>query len=221
MNAHSRRIPSASSAPTASANPTSSIGSALSSPHQNPISLPPPQLVTGYFCETYDPTLEDRFRKQLLVDDRACILELMEYPQDSAQDAESRERMVRGSHAIVLAYSVTSRASLASIAQYRSQVEQVRSQLPYAPAPVWVVGTKADDEGEREVAFAEGAAVAGGLGCGFAEVSAKEGTGFERVFCEVVRGIRGRRVEGAAESVESVTKSRKSRLGSFCRIFGR
>jgi len=121
---------------------------------------------------------------------------------------------MKDSQAIVLAYSITSRASFALIPQYHAKVKQVRSQPPRTPIPICLVGTKADEEGKREVSFAEGIAVAEGLGCAFAEVSAKEGTNVETVFCDIVRSIRRKRIESAA-------KPRKSRLGSFYRMFRR
>ncbi len=160
-----------------------------------------------------------------MVDDRSCILDLAEWPHfgdwSSPHYPEYRERIMIDSQAIVLAYSITSRASFALIPQYLAQVNQVRSQPPLTPIPICLVGTKADEEGKREVSFAEGVAAAEGLGCAFAEVSAKEGTDVETVFCDIVRSIRRKRVDSAAKSMESAPMRRKSRLGSFYRMFRR
>lgn len=160
-----------------------------------------------------------------MIDDRYCILELAEWPDnpDSSHAflTEYRERIVKDCQAIVLAYSITSRASFALIPQYHKHVNQVRSQPPYIPVPICLVGTKADEESKREVSYAEGVAAAEGLGCTFAEVSAKEGTNVETVFCDVVRSIRRKRAENAAQQIENATKPRRSRLGSFYRMLRR
>jgi len=65
--------------------------------------------------------------------------------------------------------------------------EESRGRLP-ASIPVWIVDTKADEDGKREVGSAEGAAAAEGMGCAFAEVLLRRGW-MLRWFCEIVRGI--------------------------------
>lgn len=58
------------------------------------------------------------------------------------------------------------------------------------PSLVCIVGTEADEEGKREVSFAEGGAAAEGLGCGFVEVSAMDRMDVETGFCEFICSIR-------------------------------
>lgn len=35
------------------------------------------QLCLNHFVETYDPTIEDSYRKQVVIDDQACIMEIL------------------------------------------------------------------------------------------------------------------------------------------------
>lgn len=36
------------------------------------------QMCLNHFVETYDPTIEDSYRKQVLVDEKQCILEILD-----------------------------------------------------------------------------------------------------------------------------------------------
>jgi len=35
------------------------------------------QLCLNHFVETYDPTIEDSYRKQVVIDDEPCVLEVL------------------------------------------------------------------------------------------------------------------------------------------------
>ncbi|KAJ2237099.1 RAS2 protein [Coemansia sp. RSA 455] len=36
------------------------------------------QLCLNHFVETYDPTIEDSYRKQVVIDDQPCVLEVLD-----------------------------------------------------------------------------------------------------------------------------------------------
>jgi hypothetical protein len=36
------------------------------------------QLCLSSFVETYDPTIEDSYRKQVMIDDQSCVLEVLD-----------------------------------------------------------------------------------------------------------------------------------------------
>jgi len=35
-------------------------------------------MVGGSFAQTYDPTIEDSYRKQVVIDDQSCMLEVLD-----------------------------------------------------------------------------------------------------------------------------------------------
>src|SRR6266511_3685734 len=128
------------------------------------------QLFGNHFVETYDPTIEDSYRKQAVVDGQPCML-------DTAGKEDYnllRDQWIRGSQGFILVYSITSKESFIGVQQFHDQIRQVK--LPAdarslsstgdsgVPAiPVMLVGNKTDKK-EREVSKKDGAALAEKLG---------------------------------------------------------
>ncbi|KAF2649285.1 ras-2 [Lophiostoma macrostomum CBS 122681] len=182
------------------------------------------QLCLNHFVETYDPTIEDSYRKQVQIDGQSCMLEVL----DTAGQEEYialRDQWIRDGEGFVLVYSISSRSSFARIQKFHSQIQRVKetslSGSPtypgsplsasslggsgaFGPAPVMLVGNKCDRVTEREVSTQEGSALAKDLGCDFVEASAKNCVNVEKAFYEVVRQLR-RQKQGSGRS-EKVPK---------------
>jgi GTPase KRas protein len=171
-----------------------------------------PQLCLNHFVETYDPTIEDSYRKQVVIDQQACMLEVLDTAGQEEYTA-LRDQWIRDGEGFVLVYSITSRNSFIRIQKFYNQVQRVKesghpnsptgasylptqmnSSPPYGgPAPVMLVGNKSDKHNEREVSSQEGQALAKELGCEFVEASAKSCINVERAFFDVVRQLRRQR----------------------------
>ncbi|KAF2134541.1 GTPase NRas precursor [Dothidotthia symphoricarpi CBS 119687] len=170
------------------------------------------QLCLNHFVETYDPTIEDSYRKQVQIDQQSCMLEVL----DTAGQEEYialRDQWIRDGEGFVLVYSISSRASFARIQRFHSQIQRVKETAmagsptyPGSPmsasapvfghAPVMLVGNKCDRVTEREVSTQEGQALAKDLGCDFVEASAKNCVNVEKAFFDVVRQLRRQRQQG-------------------------
>lgn len=168
------------------------------------------QLCLNHFLETYDPTIEDSYRKQVAIDQQPCILEVL----DTAGQEEYtslRDQWIRDGEGFVLVYSITSRASFSNIKKFYHQIQLVKESTtsgspvgasylssplngtiagPTGPAPVMLVGNKSDRAVERAVSSQEGYALAKELGCDFVETSAKNFINVEKAFFDVVRSLR-------------------------------
>jgi len=119
--------------------------------------------------ETYDPTIEDSYRKQVTVDNQDCLLEVL----DTAGQEEYialRDQWVRDGDGFVLVYSITSPASFTRVASFHALITRAKDT---AQVPCIVVGNKSDCEAERQVPQAQGAQLAESLRCAFLESSAK------------------------------------------------
>ncbi|KAL8696257.1 MAG: hypothetical protein Q9224_002890 [Gallowayella concinna] len=168
------------------------------------------QLCLNHFVETYDPTIEDSYRKQVVIDAQSCMLEVLDTAGQEEYTA-LRDQWIRDGEGFVLVYSITSRASFSRIRKFHSQIQRVKDSssagsptasylsppITAAPtggqAPVMLVGNKSDRVTEREVSTQEGSALAKEMGCDFVEASAKNCINVEKAFYEVVRSLRRQR----------------------------
>ncbi|KAJ0120053.1 ras-2 protein [Diaporthe amygdali] len=162
------------------------------------------QLCLQHFIETYDPTIEDSYRKQVVIDGQACMLEVLDTAGQEEYTA-LRDQWIRDGEGFVLVYSISSRSSFSRIKRFHHQIYRVKestggsSSYPGSPmaaaggpinVPIMLVGNKSDRVTEREVSTQEGHALARELGCEFVEASAKNCINVEKAFFDVVRIIR-------------------------------
>lgn len=145
----------------------------------------------NHFVETYDPTIEDSYRKQIHVDGTQSLLEVLDTAGQEEYTA-LRDQWIRDGDGFVLVYSIASRSTFDRMRKLLDQIARVKD-LDLQDIPVMIVGNKCDKTLEREVNVSEGAQLAKSLTCGFMETSAKTGTNVEEAFYGVVESIRLRR----------------------------
>lgn len=143
------------------------------------------QFCSNHFVEYYDPTIEDSYRKRLVVDQQALLLEIVDTAgQDSNQEdgyAALRNISVKQSDALMIVYSITSRSSF-------NEAKQLREALRDNPVPIILVGNKCDLDDHREVSFKEGEDMVASLDMRvFFETSAKTRKNVEEAFFATVR----------------------------------
>jgi len=168
------------------------------------------QFTLNCFVETYDPTIEDAYRKQLVVDNRMCFVEVID-TAGQEEYATLRDQWVREGQGFILVYSIASRATFERLEVFRQAMMKVKRQKPV----FMLVGNKCDKQYEREVSREEGAALARNFGCEFLETSAKTALNVERLFMTLVRLLRQTKQQelggttGPARPVEGGKKQRK------------
>ncbi|KAJ9063528.1 RAS2 protein [Entomophthora muscae] len=162
----------------------------------------------GGVGKTYDPTIEDSYRKQIVLDDEACIFEVLDTAGQEEYTA-LRDQWIRDGEGFVLVYSVTTRTTFERVEKFRDQVTRVKDT---DSVPIVIVGNKCDAEDLREVPKDEGKSNAERLGCQFIEASAKTSYNIEEPFYTVARMIRAeRRGESAAAIEEPEPKKKKGK----------
>ncbi|KAK9722088.1 RAS2 protein [Basidiobolus ranarum] len=160
------------------------------------------QLCSAHFVETYNPTIENVYRKQVVIDNKACILEVL----DTAGQLEYstlREQWIREGEAFLLVYCITERSSFERLEAVRQHIISI---VGSTTAPMILVGNKCDRSSERQVTQQEGIAMARRFGCQFMESSAKTAVNVERAFFTLVRGLRGIYSEDCSKQKSSVPK---------------
>ncbi|VCU40917.1 Bgt-4657 [Blumeria graminis f. sp. tritici] len=154
------------------------------------------QLTLQHFVETYDPTIEDSYRKQVVIDGQSCMLEVLDTAGQEEYTA-LRDQWIRDGEGFVLVYSISSRSSFTRINRFHNQIQRVNADMP---VPIMLVGNKSDRVTEREVSTQEGYALARELGCEFVEASAKNCINVEKAFYDVVRQLRRQRLQTSART---------------------
>jgi len=144
------------------------------------------QFVQNHFEEDWNPTIEDSYRKQCLIDNELALLDVL----DTAGQEEylaMREQYMREGEGFLLVYSVTSRDSFREIITFYQQILQVKDQ---DTVPMILIGNKCDLEYERQVSMNEGRDLARRFGCRFIETSAKLRINVDEAFINLVQEIR-------------------------------
>lgn len=138
------------------------------------------------FIESYDPTIEDSYRKVCEIDNRPCSLEILD-TAGVEQFTAMRELYIKNGQGFVLVYSVTDAASLKELIDLREQVIRIKDN---PNVPIVLVANKADLEQEREVPADTGVQVANSWGrTPFYETSAKYRSNVDEVVTDLVRQI--------------------------------
>ncbi|CAI8491934.1 unnamed protein product [Hanseniaspora opuntiae] len=146
------------------------------------------QLTQNNFVDEYDPTIEDSYRKQCVIDSEVVILDILDTAGQEEYSA-MREQYMRTGEGFLLVYSVNSKNSFEELMVYYQQILRVKDS-DYVP--VFLVGNKADlSDDEREVTFEDGAKMAKQIHAPFLETSAKENINVEDAFFGLVKLIRG------------------------------
>jgi len=127
------------------------------------------QFVQNFFVEESDCTLEEKYRKQVILEGEDCILEITD-TAGTNRFTSYRDQMYKMQHGFILMYSTISRRSFEAVDSYRDAVLQVRAN---EVVPMVLVGNMSDIKSLREVSAKEGQDLADLWGIPFLENSAK------------------------------------------------
>ncbi|KIY43778.1 ras-domain-containing protein [Fistulina hepatica ATCC 64428] len=144
------------------------------------------QFIQSHFVDEYDPTIEDSYRKQCVIDDEVALLDVLDTAGQEEYGA-MREQYMRTGEGFLLVYSITSRNSFEEISTFHQQILRVKDQDYF---PVVIAANKCDLEYERQVGMNEGRDLAKHFGCTFIETSAKQRINVDMAFTNLVREIR-------------------------------
>ncbi|KAH3742501.1 Ras GTPase [Pelomyxa schiedti] len=141
------------------------------------------QFVLNTFLDVYDPTIEDSYRKQCVIDGKPLILDIIDTAGQEEYSA-MRDQYIWNCEAFSLGYSITSRSSFESVREFHEKVVSIKQETNY---PKVLVAGRADLEVDRVVSREEGKRLAEDLGCPFFEVSAKLRWNIEETFFTLAR----------------------------------
>eukprot|EP01100_Stratorugosa_tubuloviscum_P009015 TRINITY_DN377_c2_g1_i1.p1 TRINITY_DN377_c2_g1~~TRINITY_DN377_c2_g1_i1.p1 ORF type:complete len:269 (-),score=114.01 TRINITY_DN377_c2_g1_i1:54-860(-) len=141
--------------------------------------------VRSTFVDIYDPTIEDAFRHQTVVDNHVCILDIL----DTAGQEDMRmlrRQWVEHRDGFLLAFSLIDRSSFDDLGQFFDLIAEVKEST-LAQTPHVLVGNKVDMADRRQVTTQEAEELAKKHNAIYVEASAKTGENVDRSFESLVR----------------------------------
>ncbi|CAH8451541.1 unnamed protein product [Dicrocoelium dendriticum] len=147
------------------------------------------KFVSGKFVEKYDPTIEDFYRKDILIDGVRHTLEILD-TAGTEQFSSLRDLYIKNGQCFLVVYSLISHQTFSDIRTMRDNILRIKglSGTSAKKVPIVLVGNKADlaREGHREVQRREADSLASQWCCPHLETSARDDSGVNEAFIEVV-----------------------------------
>lgn len=158
------------------------------------------QFIQSHFVDEYDPTIEDSYRKQCVIDDQVALLDILDTAGQEEYSA-MREQYMRTGEGFLMVFSVNGKNSFEEIDAFHKQITRVKDSPSF---PMVLVGNKVDLP-ERTVSKQEGGQKATNFGIPYVETSAKTGAEVDAAFYELVREIRRYKEKNVQEPVKKKT----------------
>jgi small GTP-binding protein len=136
--------------------------------------------------EKYDPTIEDSYRKQVEVDGKQCMLEILD-TAGTEQFTAMRDLYMKNGQGFVLVYSIVALGTFNDLVDMREQILRVKDT---DDVPMVLCGNKCDLNESRIVTTDQGQDMARRFNnCVFIEASAKLKINIDRIFHELIREV--------------------------------
>ncbi|XP_044735149.1 ras-like protein 2 [Chrysoperla carnea] len=144
------------------------------------------QFIQSYFVTDYDPTIEDSYTKQCVIDDIPAKLDILDTAGQEEFSA-MREQYMRSGEGFLLVYSVADHSSFEEIYKFHKQILRVKDRDEF---PMLIVGNKVDLDHQRVVSVEEAQNMSRQLKIPYIECSAKLRMNVDQAFHELVRIVR-------------------------------
>lgn len=127
------------------------------------------QLTQNIFEKDYDPTIEQSYRKQVEVNDKKFMLDILD-TAGNEQYSVMKDRYLRSGQGFILVYSIIDKKSFDELDELLKKVKLTKES---DFVPVVIVGNKCDLEDRRQVSYQDGEEIANRNNGVFFETSAK------------------------------------------------
>ena len=103
----------------------------------------------SYFVTDYDPTIEDSYQKQCVIDGTVAKLDILDTAGQETFSA-MREQYMRSGEGFLLVFSLSDRRSFEQAVTFHREILRVKDRDEF---PILLVGNKADLDSQRAVSF--------------------------------------------------------------------
>ncbi|KAL6044537.1 hypothetical protein STEG23_035165 [Scotinomys teguina] len=142
------------------------------------------QLVQYHFVDEYDPTIEDSYRKQVVIDGEACLLDILDIAGLEEYNV-MQDQCIRMGEGFLCVFALNNTKSFEDIHQYREQIKLVKDS---EDVPMVLVGNKCD-LATRTVEFQQAHDLARCYGIPHIETPAGTWQGVEDAFYTLIHEI--------------------------------
>lgn len=144
------------------------------------------RLVTDNFLDEYDPTIEDSYRKSVVIDDKGALLDILD-TAGQEEFSSMQDQWMRDGQGFMLVYNIIARPTFEEVSVLYDKILRTKDM---DNVPIVLVGNKCDLKDQRQVEYNEGQELAKSWNCSFFETSAKLKMNTEACFFELVREVR-------------------------------
>ncbi|XP_013779855.1 ras-related protein Ral-A-like [Limulus polyphemus] len=148
------------------------------------------QFMYDEFIEDYEPTKADSYRKKVMLDGEEVQIDILD-TAGQEDYAAIRDNYFRSGEGFLCVFSITEHESFSATAEFREQILRVKGD---ENIPFLLVGNKTDLEDKRQVSVEEAEKKAQQWDIPYAETSAKTRANVDKVFFDLMREIRNRKV---------------------------
>lgn len=165
------------------------------------------QFMYDEFVEDYEPTKADSYRKKVVLDGEEVQIDILD-TAGQEDYAAIRDNYFRSGEGFLCVFSITEEDSFQATQDFREQILRVKgdSNIPFI-----LVGNKADLVGSRQVQQATASGKATEWQVPYVETSAKTRENVDKVFYDLMREIRSRKVSDDSQGKDGTAKKKKKR----------
>lgn len=166
------------------------------------------QFMYDEFVEDYEPTKADSYRKKVVLDGEEVQIDILD-TAGQEDYAAIRDNYFRSGEGFLCVFSITEDESFQATQEFREQILRVKGD---ETIPFILVGNKSDLTDRRAVTLANARAQAEEWKVPYVETSAKTRENVDKVFFDLMREIRARKMDTEGNSKKEKDKSTRKKI---------
>uniref|UniRef100_A0A0K0EJW2 small monomeric GTPase n=1 Tax=Strongyloides stercoralis TaxID=6248 RepID=A0A0K0EJW2_STRER len=171
------------------------------------------QFMYEEFVEEYEPTKADSYRKKVVLDGGECSIDILDTAGQEDYSA-IRDNYYRSGEGFVCVFSITDAESFDATNEFREQILRVKNSD--TSIPIILVGNKSDLDEQRAIPMQQILQRAEQWNVPYIETSAKTRSNVDKVFYDLMREIKRRKVgtlNGSGSGSEENNGKKKASRG--------
>ena len=170
------------------------------------------QFMYDEFVEDYEPTKADSYQKKIVLDGEEVQIDILDTAGEEDY-AAIRDNYFRSGEGFLCVFSITQDETFQAVKEFREQIVRVKEK---ETIPFILVGNKSDLTDQRAVTLANAQAQANEWKVPYVETSAKTRENVDKVFFDLMREIRERKMETKRMDTVGMDSKGMDTEGNLC-----